>query len=841
MQANLIPASLSPSQSLKLLITSLNYRLVTISVQPERENAVTPRGKWFSPKNRVRAIPVLDLLPEDGKTSEVQIELQALQQKGNAIYFMVNEGNGVPKEPEAGNLNCGRRENVITLKALFIDTDSADFDALWQKLREIHLAPHFIFESSPKKFHLYFLLNEVTAEGENIDQWKALIELLDDLVPGLDQSMSDINQILRLPAFFNLKPELTSPFRVKLVSHAKDLPPYDLSELYVRLKADRYDTSRTSFSAHALSGAVSNGNLNGELLNGHYNKFTYPEDYVKAGGRRKAITGFIERMLENLMPLHAEERDHFIAVDGFINKYIAPNERADFLEGGKRRQNILTYYREQKERRISLNQAKERFIVNQQFEHLDAVKDRLLPDEFYLNFPGDLGFITREIHAYFPNLALEMCFAGALMISGALKAEKFRLKGLWPFVNGLVIAGTGAGKSTLKEIVERTLRKAGLGGQYPQVFDFHNTVQALHQTLYSAGGVGTCIVDESGDYLENITSKYAPAYAKALKKYFKEATTGRSEGTRLHPGLSMSYPVPAIEGGMLSLWLMIQPDKFTGTLSLEDMSDGFLPRFFIFNGKSNLDFAGFKEDDSEDKSFEPSVDFEVYIESFVAIQPVVNVKAVTEEAEKELKEQGGKIKKDQLAAVKRDAVYQARSEARNLSLVEVKFEPQAMEAVRSYLEEREAEAKKVYTDDGENAPSIGIYIRMKEMLFRLMCNAAPKEAVVSLEIAQACIKFHKFQTDRFFRNELVEISKGREEREAEVALKALRKLYMEEKKPYSHREIHHAIKHTARPKNLKMTLENLVQQGLMMAVRVPHGLSQKGEAKILKFIPLEES
>lgn len=781
----------------------LAFNLITVSVQPSQNRQVKLHpGKWFSIINRVRAVP-----PEIYFSDTFQKELQYCNNAGCELYFMINEGDGKPAEG-SDNLNCGKRKNVINLNTLVIDTDEGDIEKLLEKLVEIKLLPHYIINSSKDKYHLYFLLEKEPATGDNICYWEALIRYLAKLVPELDQTMDQTNQVLRIPGFYNLKYD--TPLKItfnKQLKHEK----YKLKELYDRLGASKY---------YDLDKRV--------LLNGTgtgYTKFEYPTEKLQAGTRRNTITRYIAHIMENTLPLTSPDEHYFLFVDDFIKKYVT--EPQHYLEGGKIRQNLKDYLRDERNRRIKNQFDRDSYLANQKLNHVENVSNKALPDEFYLTFPGDLGMLTREIHNYAPNLSLELCFAGSLIVSGALKVESFRFKGAWPIINGLIIAGTGEGKSTLKDIVERTLSIAGLRGKYPQVFGFQNSVQSLHTSLYSAGGAGTVIVDESGDYLDTITSKNAPGYAKALKKYFKESTTGKDKGTWLHPGGSLAYQVPAIDGGMLSLWMLIQPDRFEGSMNLEDMSDGFLPRFFIFNGKMNIALTRFIQEESGTKTFKPSLDLEVYLQSFTTLIPQINVTSVLESVEKEIKESQPKAKAEFIASAKRDAIYEARSEARALNNLNVEIEPNALRLVIEYLKEREQEAKNCYNLQGDSAPALAIYVRMEEMLMRLMCNAVSfdnisRKAVIDTRLATSCIEFHRFQTDRFITNEVAEMSKGEGEKDLQTVLKAFIKAFADNgHQPVQVSQIVRCMRFNKRPKNTDLVLDKLVKRGNLFIEAIP--------------------
>lgn len=829
-------------------LARFDYSLITVSIQPEGglEGAKVPKTTHFSPINRVRAFTLEQLL-----TEEVQAELQHAQTQGCAIYFTVNEGDGKP-DPDAkeGNLNCGKRKNIRTLKAFCIDTDDADIGALSKALESISLKAHLIVESSPGRAHLYFLLTPTKAEGEAIFQWKAVQKKLASLVPGLDQSMHDINQVLRLPTFYNLKPG-RDPHKVRFL-RGSNHDAYDLKFTHDRIGAYEFSDLASQVSSTYTNGvmATSNGVMNGHVtsLNGTkpYTPFTFPEQAqsLPAGARRTTICSYIEHVMENVLPLHASENDYFTMIDAFIIKYCRPSDAAEFLPGGKRRNNIEQYFHDQRNYRIRKHQAMDAAKAAKEFDHAEAVEHQSLPDSFYLEFPGDLGFLTREIHAYAPNLSLELCFAGALAISGALKAESFRFKGAWPLVNGIIVAGTGAGKSTVKHVIERALTEAGLRGKYPQLIGFQNTVQSLHTSLYAAGGVGTTLIDEGGDYLKTITSRNAPSYATALRKYFKESTTGRDKGTWLHPGGSLSFTVPPIDGGFLSIWMFIQPDKFQGSLSLDDMADGFLPRFFIWNGTSDIKLTRVTLDDEGAASFKPSLDLAVWMEGLLNLTSFTTDTELAESLdtiEAQLRAQNPRIKIDAIRAAQRDEVYRLRSEARNIRRkVSVTIDDDAKGCLLEYLKERERKAHVLQKSD-PNAPALGVYIRMEEMLLRLICNAvsitnqATLEARVDLRLAEACVTLHRFKSESFFRRELSELEKGEEGRSLESVLTAVARAVKKKGEPVTVKEVMHTFKSTNRPKNLSACMKELVVRGELWLQEREHGRA-KGK-KVQVYMP----
>jgi RepB DNA-primase from phage plasmid len=131
--------------------------------------------------------------------------LQALNDNGAGIYVMVNAGDGKGRT----------RANVIRVRAVFADFDGVALPDTWM------LAPHIIVESSPGKFHVYWLVCGVSLEDFPIFQ-KALAKHF-----GSDTAVSDVCRVMRLPGFYHRKGEAVM---VRLLEH-KTHPRYSLAEL----------------------------------------------------------------------------------------------------------------------------------------------------------------------------------------------------------------------------------------------------------------------------------------------------------------------------------------------------------------------------------------------------------------------------------------------------------------------------------------------------------------------------------------------------------------------------------------------------------------------------------
>lgn len=139
--------------------------------------------------------------------------LYSKQQSGCGVFVMVNEGDG----------NGRKAQNVIKVRALFVDLDGVT----WQPAAEA-LKPHIIVESSPGRFHLYWKVRDCP-----LHQFKILQKAIATKFHG-DKSCIDLSRVLRVPGFFHLK---QNPVMSRL-HQINDMPEYSLESVVSSMKLD---------------------------------------------------------------------------------------------------------------------------------------------------------------------------------------------------------------------------------------------------------------------------------------------------------------------------------------------------------------------------------------------------------------------------------------------------------------------------------------------------------------------------------------------------------------------------------------------------------------------------
>ncbi len=150
----------------------------------------------------------------NGTLEEHSAELTGLNQRGAGIFVTVNVTDGK-----------GRKlENIVRARAVFQEADHPNTPPP-------SLDPHVEVESSPGKFHRYWLINKATAP--TFDAWAEVMErMVTDF--GSDPNARDYARILRVPGFYHQK-NPRNPHMVRMTS-CTQTPPYTWDEITAVIK-----------------------------------------------------------------------------------------------------------------------------------------------------------------------------------------------------------------------------------------------------------------------------------------------------------------------------------------------------------------------------------------------------------------------------------------------------------------------------------------------------------------------------------------------------------------------------------------------------------------------------
>lgn len=139
--------------------------------------------------------------------------LAELNRKGAGIFVTINRTDGKGRE----------HRNIVGVRAVFVDLDGAPLDPVMRWT----LPPHIVVESSPDRYHAYWLVDRTVT----LDDFGVLQRRLAKLFGG-DPTVHDLPRVLRLPGFLHRKHR---PFRTRIVHRNTSMPCYSLSELSTAL------------------------------------------------------------------------------------------------------------------------------------------------------------------------------------------------------------------------------------------------------------------------------------------------------------------------------------------------------------------------------------------------------------------------------------------------------------------------------------------------------------------------------------------------------------------------------------------------------------------------------
>jgi len=154
--------------------------------------------------------------------------LKELNEQGAGIFFTVNKTD----------LKGRETKNIKKVRAVFVDLDGAPLEPILSA----PLAPHIVVESSPKRFHAYWLIEELPLEQFSLVQ-KALIKRFDG-----DPVIHDLPRVMRLPGFIHRKGD---PVLVRVIDRTEALP-YKAVDFLQSLKIDL--TQNNSLKGSKLRG-----------------------------------------------------------------------------------------------------------------------------------------------------------------------------------------------------------------------------------------------------------------------------------------------------------------------------------------------------------------------------------------------------------------------------------------------------------------------------------------------------------------------------------------------------------------------------------------------------------
>ena len=184
--------------------------------------------------NKKRKLPALSSIWHS-VTEEILAHLKKLNEQGAGISLMVNEGDG------KGRSN----RNVVRIRVVVLDLDGSSLEAVLAA----GLTPHIIVESSPGRYHVYWLVSDCTLE-----QFKDLQKRIAQRFGG-DKDIHDLCRAMRIPGTFHNKKE---PFLCHIVEIHDDLQSYTVEEIVTGLGLPEWVEEQPAATKPAAKTGVKN-------------------------------------------------------------------------------------------------------------------------------------------------------------------------------------------------------------------------------------------------------------------------------------------------------------------------------------------------------------------------------------------------------------------------------------------------------------------------------------------------------------------------------------------------------------------------------------------------------
>lgn len=549
-------------------LSRFSYNITTLQVFP---TIIEGKARWPKVKGHYLATGEKGSSATSfkGSLSEQPFldDLIVLQRQRMGVYFMVNEGDGLLHDHK-----IVRNSDAVTrLTALFVDTDSGDHKVLDNFLKGKNLKPHIIIESSPKKYHYYFLLADTPLP--QVSKWKACQNLLSSLDPGFDSSMSDTGKVLRIPGFYHTK---AKPFLIKPVFESAH-PNYDLTYLYKLLGAEKVRVKESE-------------------------KFTHPTTILKLGKRHEALSAF----LGSLSNSTRDSNSLLNAGIGFAQRHFEnPAEwspKGSRFEELQRQVGFVLEEREKEELEHSLN-----------LTTVTSVKGfKKLPDDFYLNAPGIVGEMVREICHYSAKPYPSFAFAASCALIGTLKAPYIRGKfqDTPPSTFFLCLAGTGRGKDFPRAMIAKVFLRLGFSPYLTQKF---RSAQGFLKRMSKSNSIHLCLHDEAHHLFAQIRkgdTDYITAIKPHLLSLFSAANDSVYDAGAV---ITQSMEIPPLSYPVLNYCGFGVPKGFEESFQSQELNEGLLSRFLVLRDHQPVLPV------SEDKAYIPSkFKFEIKLRELAA-------------------------------------------------------------------------------------------------------------------------------------------------------------------------------------------------------------------------------
>jgi len=150
-------------------------------------------------------------------------ELMRLNKQGYGVFLTINETNGKGR----------KATDIVRVRAIYVDLDSAPL------MPVMDYSPHLVVETSPDRFHAYFLVDEKFELSFFPIMQEALIQKFNS-----DPVVKDLPRVMRCAGFYHMKRE---PYKCCVVHENMDIPKLSYEEALEKfppVKREKWSASK---------------------------------------------------------------------------------------------------------------------------------------------------------------------------------------------------------------------------------------------------------------------------------------------------------------------------------------------------------------------------------------------------------------------------------------------------------------------------------------------------------------------------------------------------------------------------------------------------------------------
>lgn len=348
-----------------------------------------------------------------GTLEEYEDTLKANNEDVYCIYSLINQsGNGSRK-----------KEDITRCRAIWVEDD----EERAKPRVDFPIDPSIIVESSPNKFHYYWLTSTVDTET-----WDQVMKTM-VTEHGCDKNARDISRVMRLPGFNHRKKLKADPFICRIVeSNGKRYKWFEIKKHFPPLKKSEKKESKSDDEfadfdlAKAIKDIQESNNYHGSLASMSMSlsnrNMGRDEQYVLL----KAVMDSVPEAKRREEWEERAGKEHlYECIDSAIAKVEAEKD-------------------EEESEYISLDE-------------LDDVEDDEV-EEIPIEYPpGLFGKLCEEIYEMAPHPNREVALSAGLGVIAGIVGRTYNVSGAGLNVYITLLADTGIGKSNIKNTVNYVL------------------------------------------------------------------------------------------------------------------------------------------------------------------------------------------------------------------------------------------------------------------------------------------------------------------------------------------------------------------------------------------------